>query len=284
MLAQLEEDLLHLEGREHRLDQDGGADRAARDVEGALGGDEDVVPQRASRWLSSFGQVEVRTAAARRASSCALWKNQSPKSKMLALTGPPSTSTCPRPDASPAGGCRASRSGRERVGLLIGLEGERAPHRPRHRPWPVDDVRPGGGEGVLEVGHEDRCAGVERVDHHLRLGRAGDLDATVVEVGRCRGNAPFGSTTLDRVRQEVGHLAAVDASLARRAIREQASAFGIEMAMQLLDERDGAGGEDVVEMRDVGAGDDGGHRLTIACRRQAGAAARPAPVSGVPHV
>ena len=53
---------------------------------------------------------------------------------------------------------------------------------------PVDDVRPGGRVGVLEVGHEDARARVERVDHHLAVDRAGDLDAAVA-AGRRGGGA-----------------------------------------------------------------------------------------------
>jgi hypothetical protein len=45
VVAQLEEDLLHLEGGEDRLDEDGGLDRARREVELALREVEDVVPE-----------------------------------------------------------------------------------------------------------------------------------------------------------------------------------------------------------------------------------------------
>ncbi len=45
MLAQLVQDLVHLERGEDRLDQDGRPDRAARDPERRLGVDEDVVPE-----------------------------------------------------------------------------------------------------------------------------------------------------------------------------------------------------------------------------------------------
>jgi hypothetical protein len=63
VLAQLVEDLLHLEGRHDRLDQAGGADGAARDAERLLAGDEDVVPQPRLEVALHLGQVEVRPEA-----------------------------------------------------------------------------------------------------------------------------------------------------------------------------------------------------------------------------
>ena len=60
VLAQLVEDLLHLERRGDRLDQDGGADRAPRDAEQILGEDEHVVPQPGLVGVLQLGEVEVR--------------------------------------------------------------------------------------------------------------------------------------------------------------------------------------------------------------------------------
>ena len=57
VLPQLVEDLVHLEGGEHGLDQHRGADRAARDAELVLGQARTTsFHSRASRWLSSFGR------------------------------------------------------------------------------------------------------------------------------------------------------------------------------------------------------------------------------------
>ena len=70
------------------------------------------------------------------------------------------------------------------------------------------DVRPGRAERVLEVGHEDARPGVEGVDRHLGLGRAGDLDAPIVQVGRGRRDPPVGSADIRGLGQEVGPLPA----------------------------------------------------------------------------
>ena len=57
MVAQLVEDLVHLERGEDRLDQDGRADRPAVDAERVLRvKSKTSFQRRASRWLSSFGR------------------------------------------------------------------------------------------------------------------------------------------------------------------------------------------------------------------------------------
>ena len=66
--------------------------------------------------------------------------------------------------------------------------------------WPSTMVGPGGRGGVLEVGHEAGGAGVQRVDDHLAVDRAGDLDAAVEEVGRERRHLPVGRRGSPRSR------------------------------------------------------------------------------------
>ena len=67
----------------------------------------------------------------------------------------------------------------------------------------ADLVGPGGGVRVLEVGHEAARARVERVDHELAVGRAGDLDAAVEVVARRRGDLPVALADLARLGEEV---------------------------------------------------------------------------------
>ena len=50
---------------------------------------------------------------------------------------------------------------------------------------------PGRRVRVLEIGHEHFRAGVERVDHHLAIGRPGDLDAAVLQIRRDRRAGPI---------------------------------------------------------------------------------------------
>ena len=86
----------------------------------------------------------------------------------------------------------------------------------------LDHVGPGRRVGVLEVGHEDLGAGIERVDDHLAVDRAGDLDAAVQEVGRDRRDLPVALAECSRLGQEIGQLAGVEALLALLAPLEQA--------------------------------------------------------------
>ena len=60
MVAQLVEDLVHLEGGGDGLDQHGGPDRAPVQAEGVLGREHDVVPQPGLEMALQLGQVEVR--------------------------------------------------------------------------------------------------------------------------------------------------------------------------------------------------------------------------------
>ncbi len=74
----------------------------------------------------------------------------------------------------------------------------------------VEEVFPGGGGGVFEVGHEDAGAGVEGVDDHLAIDGAGDLDAAVLQVGGEGGDGPLGGADVGGFGKEVGAGAGVD--------------------------------------------------------------------------
>ncbi len=264
VVAQLEEDLVHLERGEDRLDEHRRADRSLRDAQRLLRGHEDPVPQRRLEVALELRQVQVRARAAVEQLARVV---EEPDPEVedrgadrravdlhMGLRQVPAT----RPDAQ----------GRdlvvEGVRLLIGLEGEAPANGLAHGPVAGHHVRPGGRERVLEVAHEDRCAAVERVDHHLRLGRAGDLDAPVVEVRRRGGDAPVGVAALDRVRQEVRRLAGVQALLPPRAVLEQLHALGIEGPMQLRHEVERLGRQHLLEVIGVARDHDAGREDFIA--------------------
>ena len=52
-------------------------------------------------------------------------------------------------------------------------------------------VVPGRRVGVLEIGHENFRAGIERVDHHFAISRPGDLHSAVLQIARNRRAAPI---------------------------------------------------------------------------------------------
>ena len=90
--------------------------------------------------------------------------------------------------------------------------------------WPSIMFVPQRGVGVLEVGQPDVGAGVERVDRHLPVGRAGDLDPPVDQAGRGRRDPP-GRVLADvrRLRQEVEHRAAAELAPAGGGARQSSS-------------------------------------------------------------
>ena len=146
MLAQLVQDLVHLEGGEDRLDQDGRPDRAARDAERGLAVDEDLVPEPRLVVRLELGQVEVRPAPLPRAT-----RRRCGTGTARSRTGwPRSARRRPawRLDQVPAARPDEQRRGplAEPVGLALGrVEGERPP-RPR-RPG-----RPGRRSTFAQVG------------------------------------------------------------------------------------------------------------------------------------
>ena len=117
----------------------------------------------------------------------------------------------------------------------------------------IDEVVPGGRGGVLEVSHEDLGAGVERVDDHLSIDGAGDLDAAVEQVGGERGDGPLGVANVCGFGQEVRLGSGVERGLADGAGGEEFLAAGVVGALEACDEGNGFGGKDL----GVGGGDGG---------------------------
>ena len=122
---------------------------------------------------------------------------------------------------------------------LLGVSSAIVRRTPRpSRLLSLDDVLPRRRAGVLEVRHEDPCARVERVDHHLPLDRAGDLAAAVLQVGRCRRDLPVASAIL-RLREEgPGSRPRRARAAAPAAVLQQLLALPIQLAVEALDERE----------------------------------------------
>ena len=215
VLAQRVEDLLHLERRGDRLDQHGRADRAARQADGCLSGDEDVVPELGLVPALELREVDVRAAAARHRRQPAP-AQEDRDVEQAGRDGPPvdeHVALLQVPPARPHDERRELLA--ERVALALGRgERERAAGRVAHGGVAGDDVPPGRRERILEAAHEDARARVERVDDHLRIGGARQLDAPVVEIGGRGGDAPLGLAQLLRLGRERRALAGCEARLA----------------------------------------------------------------------
>ena len=120
-------------------------------------------------------------------------------------------------------------------GLL--LERERAADRLADVDLALDLVGPERRVRVLEVGHVRVGARVERVDDHLGVDRAGDLDATALQGRRHGRDRPVALADGLRLGQEIGSLARVELLRAHGTRREQLLAARLEGAVQLGDER-----------------------------------------------
>ena len=123
-----------------------------------------------------------------------------------------------------------------------------------------------GDVGVLEVGHEHLRARVQRVDDHLAVDRAGDLDAAVQQVGGDRRDLQSPSRIVRGLGQEVGQLAGVEALLALGPRREQLLARAVEVALQVGQEGQRLGSQDFILAKAV-AGCNGDPVLFGCCER-----------------
>ena len=212
VLAQLVQDLVHLERGPDRLDQHGRADRAARNAELRPGTRRTRRSTVAPRGATASWAGRSTAPMPRPSSSAPLWNRYSPKSNSDAGHGR-AVDLDVTLDKVPA--TRPHDEGREVVAEAVFLalrraKRERAPNGVLERRLAADDVRPRGRERVLEIGHEHLGAAVESVDRHLGLGRAGDLDAPIVQVRRCRRHLPLGCANVGCLRKEPQALAACE--------------------------------------------------------------------------
>ena len=181
MLAQLVQDLVHLERRGQRLDQH----RRARCARGG-GRARPRSSRRRRSTAAPRGGAPSSAGRSRRRGRARAGGARSGRRTGRSRTARPTTARRRRAGASPAGASRAggraawrgprrartpavARCGRSIVPSIASIR----------LTWPPTWLRPRRGVGVLEVGHEAARAGVERVDHELAVGRAGDLDAPV---------------------------------------------------------------------------------------------------------
>ncbi len=84
---------------------------------------------------------------------------------------------------------------------------------------------------------------------HLRLGRAGDLDAPIVEVGRGRRDPPSGSADVRGLGQEVWPLPAGQPRVALDPGSEDRGAAFAELALEAGHEAQRVVAQDVGELR-----------------------------------
>jgi hypothetical protein len=250
VLAQLVEDLVHLERRRVGLDEHGRPDRAARDVEERLGQLERVVPEPRLEVRLHLRQVEVRTLAA--VDLLLPARNEVEREVDQAAGRLLAVDEQVLLRQVPATRAYDDRRELDVVAELVLLalragEVEVPGDRVEQVELTTDDVLPQRGVRVLVVGEPDLRARVERVDRHLAIGRAGDLDAPVDQAGRRIGHPPR-VVLADRagLLEEVQGAARGQLRDPLTAPGQQLRAAGTELAVQQRDQLQGGCGEDLV--------------------------------------
>src|SRR5690606_2276210 len=121
---------------------------------------------------------------------------------------------------------------------------------------PLDHVVPQRRVGVLEVGQPHLGARVERVDGHLPVGRAGDLDAAVDQAGSGLGDPP-GVVLPDGpgLGEEVERLALGEPALTLGPRLEELLAARAELALEGGEQAERLGGQDLLVPLAEGSGD-----------------------------
>ena len=256
VLAQLVEDLVHLERREQRLDQHRGANGAARHAELVLRHDEDVVPEPRLEMAFQLGQVEIRSAAAGEELPGVVERVEreveDAAGDRLAVDQHVLLGQVPAARADEQdGGLRV-----QPVGLALGRRVvDAAANRVAQVDVPLQVVVPLRRVRVLEVRHEDVGAGIERVDHHLPVDRPRDLDPPVDDVGGDRRAGPVAVADGAGFGKEVRQRAGVELGLASRTAGKQVGATAAERALQLGRERDRFRRQDLGVLRGDAPGD-----------------------------
>src|SRR6266511_4338865 len=272
MLAQLVEDLIHLERRGGDRDEHGRLDRPARDAEHVLRVVEAVVPQARLEVALRLRQVEIRSAALVEQASCVVEEVQAEVHER-AHDGPAVDGEVFL-DEVPA--ARAHDERRDLVVQAVRLAlGAREVDRPLDRVDEVgvarDHVLPGRRVRVLEVGHEHGRAGVERVDDHLAVRRSGDLDLADLEILRDGRDLPVGGADVRGLGQEVEGATALEDRPPLLARAEERVAPRSELTLQRLDERERVAREDafgVAHTRTADLESADGHGASASYRRR----------------
>ena len=259
--AQRMQDLVHLERRRQRLDQHGDLDLPGREAQRLLEVIEHVVPQLRLFHRLQLGQVEIRSAVLRSEHVRIVESEQA----QVEQAGRHRRAVDQHMFLVEVPAARAHHQhcllrerlervvpGTVRPALIRHGPVQRAGDRLLQRALAGEQVAPGRRGAVLEVGHEAVGAGVERVDHHLRVDRAGDLDAAVEQRGRQRRHAPAAGADRGGVGAEIGQAAGVEERLALTARVQPCLPGRFETAVQAGEVGQRGRGQQLLLARQVG--------------------------------
>ena len=279
MVAQFPEDLVHLEGGEDRLDQHRRADRPFGQPEPCLRVQEDVVPQPRFEMALELRQVEVGAGAARHQFFRIVKEEQREVEERAGhrLAVDEDVLFRQMPAARPHEQHRGLAVQRIMPPRLRVIEGDRPAHRITEIGLAFDQVVPGRRIGVLEIGHEDIGAAIQRIDHHLAVGRAGDLDAAVLKVARDRRHPPVAVADRLGLRQEIGLPSGIEPALDLGAAGEKTPPLRTEFTLELDGKVDRLGCEHllIAGLHRPANGDARGHCAAQSCTAQSWLCTKP---------
>ena len=248
MLAQLVQNLFHLEGGEDGFDQHGRLDGSLGNAEFVLRHAENVVPQPCFQMAFHLRQVVERASAPGDLLLGVVEEHQAEVENAAghALTVNQHVLLVQMPTA---------RANLQRGNLVVQLVflahlvdvADLAADGVLQIDLTLNLVKPVGAVGILKVGHVGISARVVGVDDHLGFDRAGDFGAAALQRLGQRRNFPGAFADRFGLRQEVGHLAGVNADLALDAGFQQFLTARLESAMQFGDERQRIVGQNLVE-------------------------------------
>jgi len=90
---------------------------------------------------------------------------------------------------------------------------DRPPDRIPQIDLALNHIRPRRRIRVFEIGHENLCAGIERIDHHLAIGRPGNLGPPIAQIRWNRCARPVALANRFCFRQKIEGFAAVERRL-----------------------------------------------------------------------
>ena len=146
-----------------------------------------------------LGEVEVRTGATVQGLTGGVEEDQAEVDEAGCRRSTVDLDVLLREVPAPRADDQGGRFVVQRVALAVAAQGEFPPDGVTDVDQALHHVVPRGGAGVLKVSHEDFGPRVQGIDHHLAVGRAGDLDPPVQQVLGWGSNGPGARTDLCRL-------------------------------------------------------------------------------------
>src|SRR2546422_758613 len=233
VIAELVEDLVHLEREGQHFDEHGRFDRSAIELELVLGPAEDLLPEPRLEVALELGQIEIRTGPTIEQTSRVVERVQAEVDDRAGDRETVGVEMLLDEMPSARADDERRRPLVELVFLPIGiLERDRPQGRVDEVLLSLHEVRPGRRVGVLEVRHVHRGTRVEGVDDHLSIGGTGDLNLANAQILGDVGDPPAALAHVQRVSSEVERPAAPKVLGDRAPLLEEPDAYRLYLAVE----------------------------------------------------